>query len=130
MNPLSTFRNHAKIRQEFLFDDSIENAERYFESADAVDRLRYALNRFAAVLVGILGVSAAAYNVKMSFDGNDISLIETVFPALAVALVFALVRLGNELGSKGTREVVVTANRAKFIGDQRRSTASGTDDRH
>ncbi|OZD85301.1 hypothetical protein CH260_20360 [Rhodococcus sp. 05-2256-B2] len=124
MNPLSTFRNHAKIRQEFLFDDSIENAERYFESADAVDRLRYALNRFAAVLVGILGVSAAAYNVKMSFDGNDISLIETVFPALAVALVFALVRLGNELGSKGTREVVITTNRAKFIGDQRRNSAS------
>ncbi|WP_032386836.1 hypothetical protein [Rhodococcoides fascians] len=124
MNPLSTFRNHAKIRQEFLFDDSIENAERYFESADAVDRLRYALNRFAAVLVGILGLSAAAYNVKMSFDGNDISLIETVFPALAVALVFALVRLGNELGSKGTREVVITTNRAKFIGDQRRNSAS------
>lgn len=124
MNPLSTFRNHAKIRQEFLFDDSIENAERYFESADAVDRLQYALNRFAAVLVGILGVSAAAYNVKMSFDGNDISLIETVFPALAVALVFALVRLGNELGSKGTREVVITTNRAKFIGDQRRNSAS------
>ena len=124
MNPLSTFRDHAKIRQEFLFDDSIENAERYFESADAVDRLRYALNRFAAVLVGILGVSAAAYNVKMSFDGNDISLIETVFPALAVALVFALVRLGNELGSKGTREVVATTNRAKFIGDQRRNSAS------
>ena len=124
MNPLSTFRNHAKIRQEFLFDDSIENAERYFESADAVDRLRYALNRFAAVLVGILGVSAAAYNVKMSFDGNDISLIETVFPALAVALVFALVRIGNELGSKGTKEIVATANRAKFIGDQRRASAS------
>lgn len=124
MNPLSTFRDHAKIRQEFLFDDSKENAERYFESADAVDRLRYALNRFAAVLAGILGVSVAAYNVTRGFDGNDISLIEYGFPLLAAALVFALVRLGNELGAKGTREVVTTANRAKFIGDQRRNSAS------
>lgn len=124
MNPLSTFRDHAKIRQEFLFDDSIENAERYFESAEAVDRLRYGLNRFAAVVVGILAVSAVAYNIKMGSDGNDISLIEYGFPLLAVALMFALVRLGNELGSKGTKEIVTTANRAKFIGDQRRASES------
>jgi hypothetical protein len=124
MNPLRTFRDHAKIRQEFLFDDSIENAERYFESAEAVDRLRYGLNRIAAVVVGILAVSAVAYNIKMGSDGNDISLIEYGLPLLALALVFALVRLGNELGSKGTKEIVATANRAKFIGDQRRNSAS------
>jgi hypothetical protein len=124
MNPLSTFRDHAKIRQEFLFDDSIENAERYFESAEAVDRLRYGLNRIAAVVVGILAVSAVAYNIKMGSDGHDISLIEYGFPLLALALVFALVRLGNELGAKGTKEIVATANRAKFIGDQRRNSAS------
>ncbi|OZC42464.1 hypothetical protein CH286_25170 [Rhodococcus sp. WWJCD1] len=121
MNPFTTFRDHAKIRHEFLFDDSIENAERYFESAEAVDRLRYGLNRFAAVLVGILGVSAAAYNVTR---GSAVSIIELAFPALAVALVFALVRLGNELGSKGTKEIVATANMAKSIGDQRRNDAS------
>jgi len=124
MNPFATFRDHARIRHEFLFDDSEENAERYFESADAVDRLRIGLNRFAAVVVGIIGVAVAAYNVKMSFDGNGVSIIETIFPALAVALVFALVRIGNELGSKGTKEVVATTNRAKFIGDQRRASAS------
>ena len=124
MNPYTTFRDHAKIRQEFLFDDSIENAERYFESAEAVDRLRYGLNRFAAVLVGILGIAAAAYNVKMGFDGSDVSIIELLCPALAVALVCALVPIGNELGSKGTKEIVATANRAKFIGDQRRASAS------
>lgn len=121
MNPFTTFRDHRRIRQEFLSDDSEENAARYFESADAMDGLRIGLNRFAAVVVGILGVAAAAYNVKMGFDGSDVSIIELVFPALAVALVFALVRIGNELGSKGTKEIVATANRAKFIGDQRRN---------
>ena len=124
MNPYATFRDHARTRQEFLSDDSEENAARYFESADAMDGLRIGLNRFAAVVVGIVGVAAAAYNVKMGFDGSDVSIIELAFPALAVALVFALVRIGNELGSKGTKEVVATANRAKFIGDQRRSSAS------
>lgn len=124
MNPFTTFRDHRRIRQEFLSDDSEENAARYFESADAMDGLRIGLNRFAAVVVGILGVAAAAYNVKMGFDGSDVSIIELAFPALAVALMFALVRIGNELGSKGTKEIVATANRAKFIGDQRRSSAS------
>ncbi|MDV8078038.1 hypothetical protein R4P47_15855 [Rhodococcus sp. IEGM 1370] len=122
MNPLTTFRDHAKIRHEFLFDDSEENAARYFESADAVDRIRIGLNRFAAVAVGILGIAAAAYNVKMG--SGAASIIELAFPAVAAALVFALVRIGNELGSKGTKEVVATANRAKSIGDQRRNTAS------
>lgn len=124
MNPLATFRDHARIRHEFLLDDSEANAARYFESADAMDRLRIGLNRLAAVAVGILGIAAAAYNVKTGFDGNDISIIEYGFPLLAVALTFALVRIGNELGSKGTKEVVATANRAKFIGDQRRNSAS------
>ncbi|WP_032370869.1 hypothetical protein [Rhodococcoides fascians] len=124
MNPLSAFRDHRRICQEFLSDDSEENAARYFESADAMDGLRIGLNRFAAVVVGILGIAAAAYNVKMGFDGSDVSIIELLFPALAVALVFALVRIGNDLGSKGTKEIVATANRAKFIGDQRRASAS------
>ncbi|OZC60596.1 hypothetical protein CH306_27410 [Rhodococcus sp. 15-725-2-2b] len=124
MNPLSTFRDHRRIRQEFLSDDSEENAARYFESANTMDGLRIGLNRFAAVVVGILGIAAAAYNVKMGFDGSDVSIIELLFPALAVALVFALVRIGNDLGSKGTKEIVATANRAKFIGDQRRASAS------
>ncbi|WP_032391998.1 hypothetical protein [Rhodococcoides fascians] len=124
MNPFATFRDHRQIRQQFLADDSEENAERYFESADAMDGLRIGLNRFAAVVVGVLGIAAAAYNVKMGFDGSDVSIIELLFPALAVALVFALVRIGNELGSKGTKEIVATANRAKFVGDQRRNTAS------
>lgn len=124
MNPVTTFRNYARIRHEFLFDDSEANAARYFEAADAMDRLRIGLNRFAAVAVGILGIAAAAYNVKMGFDGSDVSIIELLFPALAVALVFALVRIGNDLGSKGTKEIVATANRAKFIGDQRRASES------
>lgn len=124
MNPFTTFRDHARIRHEFLFDDSIENAERYFESADAVDRLRYGLNRFVTVAVWILAVAAAAYNMKMSFDGNDVSLIEYGFPLLAMALGVALRRIGNELGLQGTKEVVDTANKAKFIGDQRRNDAS------
>lgn len=124
MNPLTTYRDHAKIRHEFLLDDSDDNAKRYLESADAMDELRIGLNRLAAVAVSILGIAAAAYNVKMSYDGHGVSLIETIFPALAVALVFALLRIGNELDAKGTKEVVATTNRAKFNGDQRRASTT------
>ncbi|WP_042940248.1 hypothetical protein [Rhodococcus sp. AW25M09] len=122
MNPFATFRDHRQIRQEFLSDDSEENAERYFESADAMDADR--AQQIRRCCGGRPRDRRCRIQRQMGFDGSDVSIIELAFPALAVALVFALVRIGNELGSKGTKEIVATANRAKFVGDQRRNTAS------
>lgn len=121
MNP---FRDHAKIRYEFLADDSTDNAERYFESADAMDRLRTRLNVVAFVAVSVLAIASAAYNLKTRFDGGEISLLEYGFPLLAIALSSALFRIIKDLDSRGTREVVAVANRAKFINDLRRNNTS------
>ena len=95
MNPFAIYRNHTRLEDDMTSHYTDDKAAAYLESTDKLDILRGRLRHSATVLMALLAVTVAAYNLYRTFDNsNDISLIEMTFPFIAALCAYTL-RLAN-----------------------------------
>lgn len=117
MNPFTIYRDHDRLEHDMRFHYTDAKAEAYIASMDKLNKIRIPLRHSATVLMALIALASAAYNLYRTFDDTTISLIETAFPFLAIVCTHTLRRINHNLGSQYWKQAIKNIENAKHISE-------------
>ena len=119
MNILTVHGEHTRLRRRLRSNYTADNVQKYMDHAHHYSQLRITLYTLSEYALGLLAVTAAAYNVLHIWNGdsNHISIIEVAFPLLATAFATHLHHTNKNLNTKHASDTINDVNTAKHINE-------------